>query len=663
MNGKKHRGFVIALATVLAAMFFAIDLSLPLGVASSVLYVVSVLVSLWSPKRHDIILAAMACSALTILGYHSSPDGGESWKVISNRCLAIFAIWNVGMLGYSLRYRSDEEIDTAIAALKVQKQALDAHAIVSITDVWGNITYANDKFCEISGYTREELLGQNHRLVRSDEHPPELFRDMWLTISQGKVWHGKIKNLAKDGSHYWVDATIVPFKDKNGNIEQYVAMRTDVTLAKETEEKASAMNAQLMKINADLETARVNATLATKAKSDFLANMSHEIRTPMTAILGYSENLLEDGLSELETTDAIETIRNNGEYLLTIINDILDMSKIEADKMEVEHVPCHVHSIIADVVSLMKVRADEKEIALNTEIIGSIPETIHSDPTRLKQILINIVGNAIKFTDEGGIRLITRFVPGTEETESPTKPRLQFDIIDTGVGMTKEQASNLFQAFAQADNTMTRKFGGTGLGLTISKKFAEMLGGDLFIVDSQPGHGTQFRACIETGPIDGVRMIEQWMDTLPTEPIQPSVQLNNKPLDCRILLAEDGPDNQRLISFILKKAGAEVTVAENGQIAFDLAMAAENGGKPFDVILMDMQMPVLDGYKATMALREKNYERPIIALTAHAMAKDKEKCMNSGCDDFASKPVDRQKLIEMIREHLEPAGAACTALV
>jgi len=420
-----------------------------------------------------------------------------------------------------------------------------------------------------------------------------------------------------------------------------------------------AQRQQLTTVNRHLEEAKVDALLATRAKSDFLANMSHEIRTPMTAILGFSENLCDGDLSKSEASYAIETIHRNGEYLLRLINDILDMSKIEAGKMEVEHVPCSPHAIVADVLSLMQVRAVTKKLALHVEFLGSIPETIQSDPTRLKQILINIIANAIKFTEEGGVRLITRFVPdaGHDEAGSPGGPHLQFDVLDTGVGMTGAQAGKLFQAFAQSDNTMTRKFGGTGLGLTISKRFAEMLGGDVTVVDSQPGRGTRFRVTITTGSLDGVRMIDEPNVVPNTAPLRPSrASQTGDPLDCRVLLAEDGPDNQRLISFVLEKAGAQVTVAENGQVAFDQAMAAKSEGKPFDVILMDMQMPVLDGYQATMALRAKSYDGPIMALTAHAMATDREKCINSGCDDFATKPIDRKKLIEMIRAHLRPAA-------
>ncbi len=286
--------------------------------------------------------------------------------------------------------------------------------------------------------------------------------------------------------------------------------------------------------------------------------------------------------------------------------------------------------------------------------MGAIPETIRSDPARLRQILINLIANAIKFTEVGGVRLVTRFVNDNDE------PRLQFDVIDTGRGMTEEQVAKLFQPFTQADASTTRKFGGTGLGLTISKRFAELLGGDIAVVETEVGGGTTVRATVATGPLEGVRMLEDPMSvTLVADATHTGAHIERSDLEgCRILLAEDALDNQRLISFFLKKAGADVMVKENGKLALDAALAARDEGNPFDIILMDMQMPIMDGYEATGQLRQKGYTAPIIALTAHAMATDREKCIKAGCDDYATKPIDRKKLIETIQQHLVPAEAA-----
>jgi len=521
---------------------------------------------------------------------------------------------------------------------------LDEHALVSITDAKGRITHANASFCRISQLTLEELVGRDHRVVNSGVHPKSFMKDLWDTVTRGDPWHGEVCNQAKDGSRYWVDATIVPFKDEHGRITQYVAIRSDITGRKQSELELEVMMSEL-------SLAQQLADSANQAKSTFLANMSHEIRTPMTAILGFAENMLDPDQSESEKLSCVHTIRRNGEYLIGLINDILDLSKVEAGKMTVEKRKCHLCQIIAETMSLMRVRSDAKGLTFNIEYVGAVPETIMSDPTRLRQILINLIGNAIKFTENGGVRLVTRFVNDSDAQF------LQFDVIDAGRGMTPEQVAKLFQPFTQADNSTTRKFGGTGLGLTISKRFAELLGGDIIVAASELGVGSTFRATVVTGSLEGVTMLENPLSATVVEDSPTSIaQVVPSDLhDLRILLAEDGPDNQRLITFVLKKAGAEVTVVDNGKLALDAALSARDEGKPFDAILMDMQMPVMDGYEATGQLRNHDYCGPIIALTAHAMESDREQCIKAGCDDYATKPIDRKKLIETLQRHLVPA--------
>jgi len=394
----------------------------------------------------------------------------------------------------------------------------------------------------------------------------------------------------------------------------------------------------------DMKQAKEEAEAATRTKSEFLANMSHEIRTPMTAILGFSEIVLAN-TQEAHNVEGLETIQRNGEYLLSIINDILDISKIESGKLDIENISFSPTRLIDEVASLIRVRMSAKGLTLKIEYDGPIPDKIQSDPTRLRQIIINLLGNAIKFTEVGEVRLVVRVL-----RPDSTKPQLQIECIDTGMGMSEQQLEKLFQPFVQADTSTTRKFGGTGLGLTICKRLAEMLGGEISVA-SEMDNGSTFTVSVATDSLEGV----QWVDS-PTELDEATAvgQQKNRSteapisLNSRVLLAEDGPDNQRLISFVLKKAGAVVTIAENGQVAYDLATEAVAKQEPFDVILMDMQMPILDGYSATTKLRKAGYEGPILALTAHAMSSDRDKCINAGCDDYTTKPINRTELLSMV---------------
>ena len=387
------------------------------------------------------------------------------------------------------------------------------------------------------------------------------------------------------------------------------------------------------------------ARSANRSRSEFLANMSHEIRTPMTAILGYTDALIEEHSAPGKSVEMLAIIKRNGEYLLQLLNDILDLSKIDAGKLDIRKTVFSPCEIVADVASLMRARANEQGLALHIENGGPVPRTIESDAIRLRQVLVNLVGNAIKFTEQGSVRIVTRLL-----REDDDRSMIEFAVLDTGIGMTTDQIAILFRPFTQVDGSVTRRFGGTGLGLTISRRLAKMLGGDIS-VESTAGQGSVFSVSVAIGSLTGVEMVDEPGEVRLDKPEDvPITPLRGDELACRVLVAEDGPDNQRLIRCVLEKAGADVTTAENGRIAVELAFGAVEQGRPFEVILMDMQMPVLDGYAATRQLRERGYTGAIVALTAHAMAGDREKCIAAGCDDYATKPLNRTALIETVQK-------------
>ena len=503
---------------------------------------------------------------------------------------------------------------------------------------WGYISPSIERLC---GFTAEETLGRRINEILAPRSADLVLRTLGETLCQGEEDPDvlarpvmlEVEYNHKDGSTVWAEVnTSVMFGEDNSPVG-LVGITRDMSIRKAAE--------------AALAKAKEEAEAANRSKTEFLANMSHEIRTPMTAILGFSDVLLAN-LDNEEARSAANTIRRNGEHLLGLINDILDLSKIEDGKLEVEYTSCSPAKIVSDVASLMRVRADAKNLPLAVEYAGPIPESIRCDSTRLRQILINLLGNAIKFTETGSVRLVTWIV------QDNGRPRLRFDVVDTGIGMTKAEVAAVFEPFAQADSSTNRKYGGTGLGLTISRRLAKVLGGDV-TVTSTPGKGSTFSLTVNPGPLDGVGMLYAPAAAAPDQgsgtesPTAPAIRING-----RILLAEDGPDNQRLISLVLKKAGADVTLAENGRVALETAMAAKRVGTPFDLILMDMQMPLMDGYEATRQLRKSGYSGPIVALTANAMVGDEEKCRQAGCDDYLTKPIDRGRFLPLVACYANP---------
>jgi signal transduction histidine kinase len=389
------------------------------------------------------------------------------------------------------------------------------------------------------------------------------------------------------------------------------------------------------------ETAEAQA--ANHRKSEFLANMSHEIRTPMTAILGFSELLADAGLSPTDQREYLGILRENGQLLLRLIDDVLDLSKIEAGKMTVEHVDCAPCELIAEVCALLKVQADEKHLALRPTYRFPLPATIRSDPARLRQILINLVGNAIKFTDHGEVELGVSCV-GIGEC----RPRLLVAVRDTGIGIHPEGIKRLFQPLTQGESSTARRYGGTGLGLAISKQLARLLGGDI-TVTSQPGQGSTFTLSVATGSLDRSRLLEHLPGASPTESHDGSA---GEYLHGRVLLVDDERDSRRLIRHVLEQAGLDVDAADDGCRGWQQAARSAAQGKGYDLILMDIQMPEMDGYQAVRRLRAAGWRGPILALTARALDCERRQCLRAGYDDYISKPFTRTRLFRTITRYL-----------
>jgi PAS domain S-box-containing protein len=550
----------------------------------------------------------------------------------------------------ALRARTDELTRLAVVAERTTNAVL-------ILDADRRIVWCNDAFSRMTGFTLAEVVGSvPSDMLHATSFDSDAASRIDYAMTHGESCRVEARRRRRDGAEIWVDLEVQPIKDDLGAITGFIAIKTDITQRKRAE--------------AEMRAASDAAHAATIAKSEFLANMSHEIRTPLTAILGYSELLADQSdqaLAPEQRADYLDTIRRNGNHLLAIINDILDLSKIEAGKVTLESVPVDPSAVVSEVVALMRGKADAKRLRLTATATTDLPASVRTDPLRLRQILLNLAGNAVKFTESGSVTVRIGYLPAAIARPADGGT-LRVEVIDTGIGIDPAFLDALFLPFEQADSSTTRRFGGTGLGLRISKRLAAMLDGDITVV-STPGAGSTFTLTIATGPLPSTTLVPRAIaisdDPGPAgdRPAPSATDLTG----IRILLAEDSTDNQRLIAFHLRKAGAQVILAEDGKRALEALCTDGAHHKPLrnpppvDLVLTDMQMPEMDGYSLARVLRERGFTRPIIAITAHAMAADRDRCLAAGCDDYASKPVDPATLIRICREACDRAGARSPA--
>jgi len=500
---------------------------------------------------------------------------------------------------------------------------ISKNIIISTTDLKGNITSASDKFCEVSGYTKEELIGTSHNIIRHSNMQNKIFKQMWKTIKKGKVWRGNIKNRKKDGGFYWVDAIIEPIFNKKKEIVSYLAIRVDITTAIALKELSQ--NQEIL-INSQIEVAnmqRDKALEASRAKSEFLANMSHEIRTPLNAIMGFIE-LLKDNEKSKTKLNYLSIINNSSNNLLKVINDILDFSKIESGNLIIDNTNFNPIDEFNLTKKLFEAKAKEKNIKLHVNY-SQLPKSLYADILRIKQVINNLLSNAVKFTHENkNIYLNIKYIDNKF---------LQVNVKDEGIGISIQYQEKIFDAFSQEDSSTTRKYGGTGLGLTISSNLISAMGGELKL-NSTLGVGSDFYFSI---PVSIGESIKETITKTTTQH-----------LEGHVLLVEDNKANQMFMKIILKKLGLTFDIANDGLEAVEIYK-----NNNYDIVLMDENMPNMCGIDATRIINEyenKNnlIHTPIIALTANALKGDRERFLKAGMDEYITKPIDKDKLNKIL---------------